>query len=124
MSDKAIDEKLVLVVDDDFLVRETVSDLLDAKGYVVLQAENGQNALDLLKKTPHLPCLVVLDLAMPIMDGRRFLELRAQDPILRDIPVVVMSGNPPSLKPLEGIDAYLRKPVSVDRLIDVIDQHC
>jgi CheY-like chemotaxis protein len=73
---------------------------------------------------PHFPCLVVLDLAMPVMDGRGFLKLRAQDPILRDIPVVVVSGNSQSGEPLEGIEAYLRKPVDVDRLIDVIDQHC
>jgi CheY-like chemotaxis protein len=53
--------------------------------------------------------LVILDLAMPIMDGRRFLEIRAQDPILRDIPVVVVSGNPPPPKQPKGIEAYLTK---------------
>ena len=118
------DEKLVLVVDDDTSVRESMSELLNPKGYLVLQADNGQTALDLLKKTPHFPCLIVLDLAMPVMDGRRFLELRAQDPFLRDIPVVVVSGNQPASQPIEGIDGYLRKPVNVDRLIDVIEQHC
>jgi CheY-like chemotaxis protein len=61
---------------------------------------------------------------MPVMDGREFLKLRAVDPILRDIPVVVVSGNMPSGEPLVGIDAYLRNPVKVDRLIEVIDQHC
>jgi CheY-like chemotaxis protein len=121
---KLTDEKLVLLVDDDPLGRESLSELLDAKGYSVLEAENGQTALEVLKKTPYFPCLIVLDLTMPVMDGREFLKLRAVDPILRDIPVVVVSGNMPSGEPLVGIDAYLRNPVKVDRLIEVIDQHC
>jgi CheY-like chemotaxis protein len=121
---KPNDEKLVLAVDDDPSVRESMSILIDAKSYSVLQAENGQKALDVLKQTPHSPCLVVLERAMPIMDGRGFLKLRAQDPILRDIPVVVVSGNAQAKNPLDGIDVYLRKPVNVDRLIDIIDQHC
>jgi CheY-like chemotaxis protein len=121
---KLTDEKLVLLVDDDPLGRESLSELLDAKGYSVLEAENGQTALEVLKKTPYFPCLIVLDLTMPVMDGREFLKLRAVDPILRDIPVVVVSGNMPSGEPLVGIDAYLRNPVKVDRLIEVIDQYC
>jgi two-component system, chemotaxis family, chemotaxis protein CheY len=118
------DEKLVLVVDDDSSVRESIAEMLEAKGYAVLQAENGQKALDVLKSTQHFPCLVILDLAMPIMDGRGFLKQRAEDSILRDIPVVIVSGNAQSDEPLEGICAYLRKPVNVDRLIDLIDHHC
>jgi len=117
-------EKLVLVVDDDSSARESMAEILDAKGFCVLQAENGQKALDVLKKTPRFPCLVLLDLAMPVMGGREFLERRARDPILRNIPVVVVSGNTMSDEPLEGIAAYLGKPVSVDRLIDVIQLHC
>jgi CheY-like chemotaxis protein len=118
------DEKLVLVVDDDSSARESMAEILDAKGYRVLQAENGQRALDVLKKTPRFPCLVLLDLVMPVMGGREFLERRARDPILRNIPVVVVSGNTMSDEPLEGIAAYLGKPVSIDRLIDVIQLHC
>jgi CheY-like chemotaxis protein len=121
---KLTDRELVLIVDDDSLVRESLAELLDAKGYSVLQAENGQNALQVLKKTPRSPCLVVLDLAMPVMDGRGFLKLRAEDPILRNIPVVVVSGNVQSPEQLPGIDAYLPKPVKVARLIEIIDRHC
>ena len=53
------DEKSVMVVDDDPDVRESMSQLLEAKGYVVLQADNGQTALELLKKETPFPCLVV-----------------------------------------------------------------
>jgi len=123
MDAKSVDERIVLVVDDDPGIRENMSDLLHAKGFSVLQAENGQRALDLLKKTPQFPCLIVLDMAMPIMDGRVFLKRRAHDAALRDIPVVVVSGSSQTA-PLPGIGAYFRKPVNVDRLIEVIDQHC
>jgi CheY-like chemotaxis protein len=121
---KPTDERLVLVVDDDSYIRESMSELLHTKGFSVLEAENGQRALDILKKAPHFPCLVVLDMAMPIMDGRGFLERRAHDSALRDIPVVVVTANVQSGAPLRGIDGYFRKPVNVDRLIEVIDQHC
>jgi CheY-like chemotaxis protein len=118
------DEKLVLVVDDDSSARESMAEILDAKGYCVLQAENGQRALEVLKKMPHFPCLVLLDLAMPVMDGREFLKHRSQDSILRDIPVVVVSGNARTDEPPNGVCAYLCKPVNLDRLIEVIEQHC
>src|SRR5271156_3730290 len=89
----------------------SLSDLLNSKGFSVLEAENGRKALEMLKKLPHFPCLSVLDLAMPIMDGRGFLKRRAQDPILSDIPVVVVSGNKAPTLPLPGTDGYLNKPV-------------
>jgi CheY-like chemotaxis protein len=121
---KTTDHPLVLVVDDDPDVRNSISQLLDAKRYSTIQAENGQKALEILKATPSVPCLIVLDLVMPVMDGYQFLSLRAQDPTLRDIPVVVISGNSRAGATLKEIDAYLTKPVNIDRLIDVIDQHC
>jgi CheY-like chemotaxis protein len=94
--------------------------LCQSEGYSVLEAENGRHALELLEKTPHLPCVILLDLAMPVMDGRGFLKLRAQDSALRQIPVVMVSGDPPSGELLDGIDAYLHKPVKVDHLIKFI----
>ena len=103
-------------------MRESLSWLLGVEGYCVLAAENGQTALDVLEKAARLPRLILLDLAMPIMDGRAFLELRAKDAILRQIPVVVLSGNPPRGEPLEGINAYLQKPVRSDCLIATVDQ--
>lgn len=118
-----IEDEAVLVVDDDPEIRETLSELLDANGYQVLAAENGQIALDVLKRTPRFPCVVVLDLTMPVLDGQEFLRRRASDPILRDIPVVVVSGSNQPREPLEGIDEYLRKPVRVDRLMEIIDHY-
>jgi CheY-like chemotaxis protein len=87
------EEKFVLVVDDEPSIWESLSELPDARGYSALQAENGQKRWTYWTKMPRLPCLVVLDLAMPVMDGRAFLKVRALDPVLREIPVVVVSGN-------------------------------
>ena len=120
---KPIDDEPVLLVDDDPDIRETLSELLDANGYEVLEAENGQIALDVLKNTPRFPCVVLLDLSMPVLDGREFLRRRASDPILRKIPVVVVSGSNQPADPLEGIDEYLRKPVKFERLIEVIEHY-
>jgi CheY-like chemotaxis protein len=118
---KPIDDEPVLLVDDDPDIRETLSELLDANGYEVLEAENGQIALDVLKNTPRFPCVVLLDLSMPVLDGREFLRRRASDPILRKIPVVVVSGSNQPADPIEGIDEYLRKPVKFERLIEIIE---
>ena len=115
----------VLVVDDDPEIRESLSELLDHRGYSVLQAENGRRALDLLKAVPpRTPCIVVLDLAMPVLDGHQFLKYRAEDPVLRHIPVVVVSGNPMPQHPLEGIEAYLQKPLEPDVLLEIIRRTC
>ena len=78
----------ILLVDDDSLVRESISLFLDAKGYSVLEAENGQEALAVLKTAPR-----------------------------------VVSGNDKSDLPLEGVAAYIKKPINPDRLIEIIDRH-
>jgi CheY-like chemotaxis protein len=118
---KSVNEKLVLVVDDDLFLRRSFSRVLNAEGYSVLEAENGQNALEVLEQTTYAPGMILLDLAMPVMDGLGFLKIRAMDPALRQIPVAVVSGNPPLGEPLNGIDAYLEKPVSRHRLISVVE---
>jgi CheY-like chemotaxis protein len=116
-------EQSVLVVDDDSFVRESLSELLVSEGYSVVEAENGKHALEVLKKIPHFPCLIVLDLRMPVLDGWGFLRLRAQDPILREIPVVVVSGSLVDEANFEGIDALLSKPLDFNALIRLIYKH-
>jgi CheY-like chemotaxis protein len=111
----------ILLVDDDFELLEIMSELLQIQGYSTLQAQNGQKAIDLLKKTPRFPSLIVLDMSMPVLDGRGFLEQRARDAILRDIPVVIVSGSEAPAIPLTDIMAYLRKPVKIERLMSVIE---
>jgi CheY-like chemotaxis protein len=120
---KMSEKKLVLVVDDDPDSRDSMAQLLELRGYSAVEANNGQNALEILKTMPHFPCLILLDLTMPIMDGHEFLRQRARDPILSDISVVVVSGSLQSGATLEGVEAYLCKPVNIARLVRVVEQY-
>jgi CheY-like chemotaxis protein len=109
----------ILLVDDDPDVREGLSLALEMKGYLVAQADNGQEALHQLKNTDRLPLVVVLDLAMPILDGRGFLKQRARDRVLANIPVIVVSGSRPD-KALSEVQLFLQKPVEITRLLESI----
>jgi two-component system chemotaxis response regulator CheY len=119
---KGASQRIVMLIDDDEDARTTMSELLTTRGYSILEAENGKEAIEVLTKAPQLPMLLILDMAMPVLDGRGFLRRRAQDPILREIPVVVVSASePPTL--FEGIEGFLRKPVEVTRLLHMIGRY-
>ena len=81
----------VLVVDDDDDIRDTLREVLERRRHHVLLAHNGEDALACLR------CVqvdtIVLDLAMPTMDGWRFLEHRQRDPRLAGIPVIVVTAH-------------------------------
>jgi CheY-like chemotaxis protein len=113
----------VLLVEDDIDVREAVTDTLKDAGYGVLSARHGQEALDLLRKQgAPKPCLILLDLMMPVMDGWQFRELQSKDPALADIPVVALSAHD-GLHAL-GAAGHLRKPVQLRALMDVVERFC
>src|SRR5580704_16369299 len=113
---------IVMLIDDDEEMRTTMSELLTTRGYSTLEAENGKQAIEVLTKAARLPMLMILDMAMPVLDGRGFLRLRARDPILREIPVFVVSASEPSIL-LEGIEMFMRKPVEVTRLLQIIGRY-
>lgn len=83
-------QKQILVVEDNELNRSMLKEILSAE-YAVLEAENGEQALELLRKNPDQIALILLDVMMPVMDGYAFLDLVKQDPILSLIPVIVMT---------------------------------
>src|SRR5262245_55690503 len=95
------DSGVVLVVEDEQESRETLRELLELEGYVVETAVNGQEALDKLKHVD--PCLILLDLFMPVMDGWQFLDRLSADGRLSRIKVVVTTSaaeNTPSDVPV------------------------
>jgi CheY-like chemotaxis protein len=81
----------ILVVDDQIDLRDAIAVLLEVEGYDVVDAENGREALKYLQTHAHVAA-IVLDLAMPVMDGWQFLAERRKDPMLRDIATIVVTG--------------------------------
>ncbi len=114
----------VLVVEDDLAVRSALTDLLRREGFSVAGAENGKEALRYLK-THSRPCVILLDLVMPEMDGWTFNPLLDIDHDLDRIPVVILSvgdrkQSATALKPL----AFVPKPIDVGRLIHLVENVC
>ena len=110
----------ILVVEDDSETREALSDLLRLCGYRVSEAENGEAALNKLNSSPQSPALIVLDLAMPVMDGYTLLNRLRRDDRVKDIPVIVTTSNPPDA-PLDGA-TVLAKPVRPQRLLQLVQR--
>ena len=118
-------QRILLVVDDDAAIRETLAELLRDEGYFVVTAANGQEALDKLHESGAPPCLIILDLMMPVMSGDEFYREKQRDPQLATIPVVVISadGNL-SRKAATFGGEYLAKPVKLDVVLDTVERHC
>jgi CheY-like chemotaxis protein len=118
-------DKTVLIVEDDLSIRETIKEILEFEGYDVLQAENGQIALDVLRNSSPLPHLIFLDLMMPVKDGFAFRKEQQKDPLLKDIPVVIMSadGHVFEKKARIGATDYLQKPADLDEIFEVLNKH-
>jgi CheY-like chemotaxis protein len=114
--------RIVLVVDDDAEIRESIADLLREEGYEAPVAAHGREALEQIAAGLR-PDLIVLDLMMPVMDGWQFLEARARDPLLEALPVVVVSATPDTLQPPE-IRAFIRKPMRLTELLAVVAREC
>jgi CheY-like chemotaxis protein len=110
---------LILIVDDDADIRDALAELLSTEGYVVLSAEDGQAALDLLTYG-NRPKVILLDLMMPRMNGLEFLEKSRPDHA--NIPVIVVSANRGYEASDLGVFEIMRKPLSADTLISAIER--
>jgi DNA-binding response OmpR family regulator len=115
----------VLVVDDDPDMRELESMALSYDGFEVLTAADGLEALNLLS-TEH-PCVIVLDLMMPGMDGLTFLVERKKRALGERIPVVCVSAagrDMLSIAEALGARDCVPKPVELDALVACVRSHC
>lgn len=114
--------RTILIVEDDQFIREAISDLLEMEGYNVLAAPNGQAGIDLMRASSAPPALVLLDLMMPVMDGFGFREEQLRDERLSATPVVIMSadGNVLEKSQRAKASAYLKKPVSLDDVVETV----
>lgn len=114
----------ILLIEDDPQLRDSVQAVLEVEGYQVVTAEHGLEGLQRLDADGH-PCLIVLDLMMPVMNGWEFLETMQQRHAVPQPPVVVVSA----AAQLDDVQQrfqcqVLRKPFDVDHLLAMAEQHC
>src|SRR5881394_2280892 len=120
----------VLIVEDDPDTREMLSALLATEGFHAVAAQDGLEALHLLRtvrhRAPGVPCLVLLDLMMPRLGGNEFRRAQLGDPTVASVPVAVMSGATdiePRAQAL-GAVATVTKPIDCDVLMNVVRRYC
>lgn len=108
--------KTIFIVDDEYSIVESLTDLLVEEGYRVGSAINGREALAAIS-TQH-PDLVLTDLMMPAMDGRQLIASMRAHPDLRNIPIILMSAAslPRNLEEFAGVPVF-RKPFQIDALL-------
>jgi two-component system response regulator MprA len=121
MSPDRARERLVLVVDDDPDILQTLALCLSTEGYGVVMAANGQEALDVLRREK--PAVILLDLMMPIMDGWQFISEIDQRG-WRKAPILILSAD----RAVQGhanrlhADAFLAKPFDLEELLGKVSQ--
>jgi CheY-like chemotaxis protein len=120
----------VLVVEDDRAIRELLMTMLSTEGFYAIGAEDGLEALHLLRslrrRAPDVPCLVLLDLAMPRFSGHEFRRAQLGDPVVASVPVAVISGaiDLEQRAQAMGAVAIVTKPIDPDLLLQIVRRFC
>ena len=110
----------VLVVEDDPALRRLYRTILREAGYLVMDVEDGVAALRTLET--HLPAAIVLDLALPRLDGRDVHREMQSHSDLRDIPVIVVTGTDTSDLNEKDFACVLHKPLHPDNLVEAVQK--
>lgn len=114
--------KNTLIIEDDQAIRDSLKLALELEGYNVYTASNGQDGINLLKEIPR-PCIILLDLMMPVMNGWEFVNVIEDDVALTTIPVVVVSAYSDRAKTIK-VDGVIKKPVDLDVLPKTVREFC
>jgi CheY-like chemotaxis protein len=114
-------EAPILIVDDDLDIREALSDTLEDRGFAVITAANGLEALKLLRAMNVPPSVILLDLMMPVMDGYAFVNEQQNDPALARIPVaIITAGHRVDYSRLGESPPVVRKPIKLPQLLRTV----
>lgn len=116
-------EPLVAVVDDDAVLRRTVSTVLRLEGFDVIEAADGADALERISTSARRPGAIILDWSMPTMDGAAFRRVQRGDSLLSCIPVIVLTGDGTAQAEARdlGVDVLLTKPVRLQVLLSALE---
>ncbi len=114
---------VVLVVEDEEEARDFLQEILQLEGFEARGCANGAEALDYLNRSAE-PCLIILDLRMPVMDGPQFRAAMLKNPRLTAIPIIVLTAADPAAAAGLAAVRVLRKPINVEALVNVVRQHC
>lgn len=114
---------LVLVVEDDQDIRDSLVEILEDEGYLVASASDGQEAIDYLSAR-ELPGLILLDVMMPRLNGNAFRQAQLANPTWAQIPTAILTadGNIQSKAKELGVTMAIRKPVKIDDLLRLVVQ--
>jgi twitching motility two-component system response regulator PilH len=114
--------KVIMIVDDEPVNRELASRKLQEKGYDIMTASDGEDALK--KLAQKVPDLILLDVQMPNMNGYAFIMEKSKIPAIASIPVIVLSSYS-EMAPLfkrHGVRSYLIKPLNLPELLAKVEQ--
>jgi CheY-like chemotaxis protein len=114
--------RTIVVIEDDDDIRNMLMLMLESLGYCVAGAANGREGLEVLSAAQG-PCLILLDLMMPVMNGWEFLQAKREDDVLAVIPVVIVSAFSSQAKD-ENVEGVLKKPIDVQALLQFVKQYC
>src|SRR5690349_22077228 len=114
--------KTVMIVEDNELNMKLFNDLLESRGYSIIQTRNGLEALDLARA--HRPDLILMDIQLPEVSGLQVTQWLKEDAGLRHIPVIAitafaMKGDEEKIRQ-GGCEAYLSKPISVVKFLETV----
>lgn len=112
----------ILVVEDDEDIRDAMRMALELEGYEVVGASNGKEGLEQLSHM-NRPCLILLDLMMPVMNGWEFAEAMGANDVLATIPVTIVTAFPDRVGPLRNMP-LIKKPVALDTLLTAVRSYC
>jgi CheY-like chemotaxis protein len=119
----------VMIVEDDRDTREVVKLILELEGMGVTEASDGFEALERLHKfreaNPHRPCAIVLDIMMPRCSGAEFRKRQLDDPLIADVPIIVLSAIADQLR-LDELHPFAKvaKPFDPEQLVNVVRRAC
>ena len=119
----------VMVVEDDRDTREVVKLILELEGFGVTEAADGYEALDRLHRlraeNPFLPCAIVLDIMMPRCSGTEFRRRQLEDPLICDVPVIVLSAIADQMR-FDDLEPFanVSKPFDPEQLVWIVRRAC